>query len=51
MSFGLKYCLKKNYKISFELKHLPKVVRFGHVGDNMANAAVLNSVFTIFLNP
>ena len=41
---------KKNYKISFELKLLPKVVRLGQVGDDMANAAVLNNSFTMFLN-
>ena len=41
---------KKNYKISFELKLLLKVVRLGYIGDNMANAAVLNNDFTIFLN-
>ena len=41
---------KKNYKISFELKLLPKVVRLGYIGDNMTNAAVLNNDFTIFFN-
>ena len=51
-SFGLKQCFKKknNYKFSFELKLLPKVMRLGHVGDNMANVAILNNSFTIFLN-
>ena len=42
--------LKKNYKFSFELKLLPKVVYLGHLGDIMANIVVLNISFTIFLN-
>ena len=42
--------LKKNYKISFDLRLLSKVVCLGHVGDIMTNAAVLNNDFTIFLN-
>ena len=51
MSFGLKYTIsKKNYKISFETKLLPKVVRLGHVGESRANVVVLNSDFSIILN-
>ena len=50
-SFGLKYYffLKKIYKNSFELKLLPKVVRLGHLSYNMANTAVVNNGFIIFL--
>ena len=39
---------KKKKEISFEIKLLPKVVCLGHVCDNLANAAVLNSGFIIF---
>ena len=45
------YFKKKNYQSSFETKLLPsKVVRLGHVGDNRANADVLNNGFSIILN-
>ena len=49
-SFGLKYHFskKKKNQNSLHFKLLPKVVRLGHVGDNLANIVVLNSCFTIF---
>ena len=37
-----------NYEISFDFKLLFNLIRLGHVGDSLANANVLNNVFSIF---
>ena len=38
----------KNYKFSFGLKAMPKVLYLGHIGDNKSIAAIMNNGFTIF---
>ena len=44
------FLFKKNYKISFKLKLLYKIIRLDHIGDSMVNTIILNSDFIIFFN-